>query len=753
MKMLFRIIKTLLLLLGISFSTISLSQNNFYDINQIREIRIEFSQNNWDEILDSLFTNYGENARLEGTITLDQQTFYHVGVRYKGFSSWDEDQVKSPFNIDLNYRYPNQNYQGFVKLKLSNVIRDPSFVREALSYEIARKYMPASRANFARVYVNDVYLGLYTNVEAVDKPFVQKKYNSDNHTFVKGSPANLVFPYGENANLAYSHGDDSLGYASFYKLESEYGWSDVFRLINILNNDTSQIPSVLNIDRTLWMHAFNYALLNLDSYIGYSQNYYLYEDDHGIFNPILWDLNMSFGSFRNTDGTQLNLSISEMKELNPIGILYSSSTLFSSRPLIKNLINNGTYRRMFLAHMRTIMNENIRNNEYYQRARAMQDTIDYWVLSDTNKFYSYTNFVKNIDTTIGPTSNQFPGLRDIMTGRLNYLDTLDGFSGYPEIKEITHAPEIIVTGENIQVNLKASKSARVYLYYRSSSDALFQSLKMFDDGLHNDGMLNDSIFGVNFTISGPVLQYYFYAENDSAGTFSPERAAFEYYTLQPMIEAGQLVINEISDKWVELYNTCAEDLNLRDAFLSDDSAHLLKWQFPDTIIPSHTFIILYPALSGNNTSLTFNFDIANEGGTLFLSNKKEQKIDNINYGSLNSIYTVGRYPNGYGKWCYMPQTYNKYNRTGEPVSIEFGLFPNPTSDIIWLEIENNNEAVEINVMNTEGQEILDNIPNNYTSNLESTLYELDLSRIPDGIYVIQVLTGDKTMQRKLIKIK
>ena len=49
------------------------------------------------------------------------------------------------------------------------------------------------------------------------------------------------------------------------------------------------------------MHAFNYTLINFDSYVGYGQNYYLYKSLSNQFQPILWDLNMSFGSFRLTD--------------------------------------------------------------------------------------------------------------------------------------------------------------------------------------------------------------------------------------------------------------------------------------------------------------------------------------------------------------------------------------------------------------------------------------------------------------------
>ena len=76
----------------------------------------------------------------------------------------------------------------FNKIKLSNVIHDPSFLREALSYQIARKYMPASEANFVNLYINDTLWGVYSNVEAVNKDFLEKHYHSRTNSFFKCNP-------------------------------------------------------------------------------------------------------------------------------------------------------------------------------------------------------------------------------------------------------------------------------------------------------------------------------------------------------------------------------------------------------------------------------------------------------------------------------------------------------------------------------------------------------------------------------------
>ena len=80
----------------------------------------------------------------------------------------------------------DQTIDGYGTLKLANVFKDPSFVREALSYEIARKYFPASESNYANVYINGTHLGLYTNDQSVDKFFMRTHFASDENTRVKG---------------------------------------------------------------------------------------------------------------------------------------------------------------------------------------------------------------------------------------------------------------------------------------------------------------------------------------------------------------------------------------------------------------------------------------------------------------------------------------------------------------------------------------------------------------------------------------
>ena len=169
--MLIRFILTFILFLQFNL----FSQSSFYDIDTVREIRINFYDLNWDSILDSFYIA-GNNDRILADLVIDGNQYDSVGVRYKGYSSASVDRLKNPFNIKLDYTIEDQSHEGVKKIKLANGYQDPSFIREVLSYEISRKYLPSSQANFSNLYINDSLWGLYTNVESVNSPFLIKHF-------------------------------------------------------------------------------------------------------------------------------------------------------------------------------------------------------------------------------------------------------------------------------------------------------------------------------------------------------------------------------------------------------------------------------------------------------------------------------------------------------------------------------------------------------------------------------------------------
>ena len=144
--------KFLLISLSILFSITSFSQDVF-DIG-IRKIEIYFSEPNWDDTLDLYYANDLGERLIADSVVIDGEADQDVGVKYNGNSSYNVNNAKNPFNIRLDYMHSGQSIDGYNVLKLSNGFRDPSFIREVLAYEMAREYMPASKATYANVFVN-----------------------------------------------------------------------------------------------------------------------------------------------------------------------------------------------------------------------------------------------------------------------------------------------------------------------------------------------------------------------------------------------------------------------------------------------------------------------------------------------------------------------------------------------------------------------------------------------------------------------
>ncbi len=745
------------------FSTGIKAQQSFYIIGKVQEININITQPDWRSTLDSLMKAGDNFTRITGEVEINGVRFKSAGIRFKGFSSWNYGAIKNPFNIELDYIITTRNYCGHKKLKLSNVIHDPSFLREVLSYYVARQYIPAPEANYARVYVNDTLIGLYSNVEDIDDIFMLKHFGSEKYTLIKGSPQKLIFPFGNNSNLSFISSSDSLAYEPYYQVISEYGWKELMNFIDVLNNKPESLETILNIDRTLWMHAFNYALLNLDSYIGYSQNYYLGMDKHGRFNTIPWDMNMSFGSFRSSDASYnfQGLSIDQIKKLDPLQHLTFS---ISPRPLMTNLFKDPTLQKMYLAHLRTIINEQFESGILMDIADSLHAIIDSFVYNDTNRFYSYNDFLKNIDTTVGGSGNMilYVGLRELISERAEYLKSYPGFNANPEIMQTWYNPEIPKHGDYLYLNARVEYADEVWLYYRHSSEDLFTKVLMFDDGMNNDSLPGDGIWGVKTSIEGDIFHYYLFAQNDSAGIFSPERAANRYFAIYPRIQKGKLAINEINrarlspadaqtsqtEQWIEIFNNSLDTICLKGMYLAYGKDNPEKWNMPDTLLPPHSFFLIFPD-GLDKLPVHCSFILSESSGLLQLGYSGGYLIDSIGYFNLVGNNTYGRYPNGFGSFFLMPATFSRRNVIGGASRHALNVYPNPAKDRIWVEYIASG-PLTFRIYSYDGRLVNELYIDGVMGNEKAISAEIDISGFTPGVYLIQIINGNDYYSEKVI---
>ncbi|MCF8374282.1 MAG: CotH kinase family protein [Bacteroidales bacterium] len=730
---------------------INLHAQDFYDLNTIQTIEITFAQSNWDQLLDAAYSSTGDYIMAQ-SISINGEVFDSVGVKYKGNSTYQANQTKNPFHIELD-TYKDHIYEAYTDIKLSNVAKDPSFLREVLSYQILRQYMDAPLSNYANVYVNGTLIGLYSNSEAVSKKFVKDRFGSKNNTFVKCNPPDGAGPGSSDLpNLAYL-GQDSSNYYDAYELKSDAGWNELIHLCDTLANNVTDIEDILDVDRVLWMLAFDNVLVNLDSYIGgFAQNYYLYRDDNKRFVPVVWDLNESFGQFAQTGSGNLNTTTQKKKMSH---LLNLNDTDY---PLVQKLLNVPMYKRMYLAHFKTILLENFDNNSYYTTAQSLQSLIDAAVQADGNKFFSYNNFISNLTTDIttggGPGAGTTPGITNLMNGRNSYLLAQSDFTQTePSIANIALSDTMPLINSTLVISASIANENAVYLGYRTEKNLPFERVQMYDDGAHNDGAANDGTYAVELSITDIFLQYYIYAENAAAGMFSPKRAEYEYHSITATYttQSGDVVINEFMasnsataadqdeeyDDWIELFNNGSSSIYLSGYYLSDDSSDLMKWTFPaGTSIAANGYLIIWADNDESQTGLHANFKLSASGETILLVNSAGVIVDQVSYLSQTTDVAYARLPNGTGSFQTNGPTFEANNELVNEIMMvvseqpEIKLSPNPVSDSFTIEIESQNNPTEVLIYDLRG-----------VLQFRETIYQqytIDCSQWAKGMYVVRV---------------
>lgn len=521
-------LRSLVLFLFFPIWGFSQAEADIYDPALITQVNITFAEENWADLLAD-FKENSDGQRLTAQLQVNGVEYDSVGIRYKGNSSYNavyrKGDHKLPFNIKIDHIVDDQELPGgYDKIKLSNGFRDPSFVREVLGYEIARTYMPASRANFAQVYVNGEYLGVYTSVESVDKQFLEGRFGEKDGVLVKCDPVwGAKTPEGclagDKSNLAYL-GPDSACYKGLYEMKSDRGWKQLIELTRILAHEPDSLEEILDIDQTLWWLAFNNVLVNLDSYQGaFCHNYYLYQDEAGVFHPIIWDLNLAFGGFNLTGLKETPTYSGEDMQQMSMFLHYKHGS--ENRPLLTVLLENDLYRKIYVAHCKTILQDFFAEGQFLERAKNWQQVVEKAVFQDTHKLYSDSAFVHNVYTTEDAGGQQIIGVAELMNKRAEYLLNHKLIQDpAPLIQDVAHSQK----NSMLIITAQVRGADDVWIFYQSGAGDRFRKKKMT---VLPQGATASSHGFSSYEISLPYqagIAYYLVGEGAINASVYPQRA-------------------------------------------------------------------------------------------------------------------------------------------------------------------------------------------------------------------------------------
>jgi len=198
-------------------------------------------------------------------------------IRLKGASSWDEtvaldEDPKMQFVIAFNEVNEDGRYRGARKLALDMPRTDGSYLRQRLALHALRSMdMPAQCANSARLFINDDYYGLYSNVERMDREFLERVYPED-------PDGNLW----EGARIIKTN-------------EDTFTWDRLNAFWAVTDGGTvDELAGMVDLDEAVHEWAAEAVLPHGDGYYMGRANFYLYDHPQRGFLWIPNDLDAAF---------------------------------------------------------------------------------------------------------------------------------------------------------------------------------------------------------------------------------------------------------------------------------------------------------------------------------------------------------------------------------------------------------------------------------------------------------------------------
>ena len=398
-----------------------------FDQTVVHEWNLQFYVEGWE---DSLTANY-ENGEeyMPARVIYDGMVFDSVGVRYKGNSSYmlSRGTPKKPLKFKFDEYRDEQTCYGEKKLNFSNCVKDPSFLREMLAYGVIARYVPSSRTAYATISIDGELLGLYVQVEQVDKTFLKRHFEDNDFNLYKAD---------DNGATMLYRGTDKEAYRAEFELqtnEKEDDWTRLITMLDLLNNTPSeQLPGTLapwlDLDAAMCNLAFQMVLSNFDSYSGSSRNYYLYDDETtGRFTMMPWDLNEAFGAYTN------NWNVVTQDIVSPSNL--------AQRPLMRQVLENGVLRQRYLRFVRDMLDGPASHDSLAARAAIYRSLIDSYVQADVHQLYSYQKFLDNLENEVVVGLNmRVPGVLSFVRDRTAAIRTqLGTYLGSGEVESSTAA--------------------------------------------------------------------------------------------------------------------------------------------------------------------------------------------------------------------------------------------------------------------------------------------------------------------------
>ena len=267
----------------------------FYRPDEVQSIYLHIADKNMKRMLAAL----PELIDVPATFRWRNVTVENVSVRFKGDSSSHPTQpFKRSFLVKFDRYDRDRRFFGLRQASFDNGVQFGSLFSEPIITDILCDHgVTAHRCNYAKLYVNDEYRGVYVNVERIDESFLER------HLPDPGGALFKVDEGGPGCNLQFL-GDDPALYLKAFVAKSRSAKKDPVRLVELVKliNQTDPkdfaeaLDAKMEVDDFLRVTAVMLFAGAFDQLTGWNpHNYFLYHDgkrDRWRYLP--WDLDVGF---------------------------------------------------------------------------------------------------------------------------------------------------------------------------------------------------------------------------------------------------------------------------------------------------------------------------------------------------------------------------------------------------------------------------------------------------------------------------
>lgn len=344
--------------------------------NEVATIYIGIDGDSLNLLLgDSLYASHEFMATVTYQSSNLNTTIDSIGFRARGNTSLASQ--KKSFKVDFNRFISSQKFQGLEEMNLNGEHNDVSIMRTYLAHTLLRNAgLPSSRTSYIKLYINNLYKGLYINVEHIDDEYLDLRF--------AGQANGNLWKCFYGADLTW-WGSNPTNYQTVYELKTNKDSADysaLIHFIDVLNNTPSSnfvcaIQEVFDVDLFLRNIALEILMGQWDGYAYNKNNYYLYQrESDGKIVFLSYDLDNTFGiDWFNIDWANRNI--------------YSWSPSNQPRPLYSKLMAIPYFKDRFTFHILDLL-DNIWNVSNLQTMlESKQALITPAALLDTYKGLDY----------------------------------------------------------------------------------------------------------------------------------------------------------------------------------------------------------------------------------------------------------------------------------------------------------------------------------------------------------------------------